>query len=57
MKFKVGYIIEGEMEVEAKDWNEAESVFDRLKPCLTGTHDKVTTFEVTNITRVRENAD
>lgn len=57
MKFKVGYIIEGEMEVEAKDWNEAESVFDRLKPCLAGIHDKVTTFEVTNITRVRENAD
>ena len=57
MRFKVKYIIEGEMVVEAQNWNEAESVFDNHKYCLMQNHDKVTTCEVTNITKVSEDAD
>lgn len=59
MTYKIHFVIEADMEVEAKDWNEAEAEFDlQKKDYIMSAYPAKATCEIASITKVvKENAD
>ena len=53
MKYKIHFVIEADMEVEAKDWNEAEAEFDlKKKDYIMSVYPAKATCEIASITKV-----
>ena len=53
MTYKIHFVIEADIEVEAKDWNEAEAEFDlKKKDYIMSAYPAKATCEIASITKV-----